>query len=822
MIRRLSSLVLVALSVHAAAPVAIRITNDRRVNFDAGWRFLKGDAPGAEQPAFDDSGWRELSLPHDWAIEGPFDAKYGSSTGGLPVAGTGWYRKTFTLPESARGREITIMFDGAMANAHVWLNGQELGQRPYGYSSFFFDLNGKLHFGDGPNVIAVRLTPEDRASRFYPGAGIYRNVWLDVTDPVHVSEWGTYVTTPQVSDAQASVQVKTEVQNRSAQPASVTLRTSVMDASGKQVAQQSGGSSVPANGEQSISTTLTVARPQRWDLDRPYLYNLVTEVLAGSRVLDRYVTPFGIRTIAFTKERGFELNGKPVKLQGVCLHSDLGPLGMAVNRRAIEREFEILKAAGVNAIRTSHNPPSPEFLDAADRLGLVVLDETFDMWRIPKVPNGYAKYFDEWSERDARGMAHRDRNHPSIVMWSVGNEVGEQGRPDGWQVAKRLVDFFHQEDPTRPTTAAFDNWQNAIKNKLAETVDIPGFNYKPEHYEEILKDHPNWVIYGSESASTVSSRGVYHLPLENYGRHPSKQVTSFDVVAPFWANPPDVDFYYEDQIPNQVLGEFVWSGFDYLGEPTPYSGGLRAGASDWPARSSYFGMVDLDGFPKDRYYLYQSRWTTKPMVHVLPSWNWDAGMKIPVMAYSNADEVELFLNGKSLGRKKRFGETFTIPVGLNVTPTLKFDSKYRFVWEVDYQPGTLRAVAYNNGKQVGSDEQRTAGAPARLKLTPDRARIQADGEDLSYLTVRVEDKDGNLCPAADNMLHFTIGGPGTIAAVDNGNAASEEAFQADRHTAFNGMALVIVRSKAGDAGRIHVTASAEGLAQAAADVAAAK
>jgi len=807
------------LCLQAAAPVAVPVSTERRINFDDGWRFLKADAEGAQQPNFDDTAWREVQLPHDWAIEGPFDAKYGSSTGGLPVSGTGWYRKTFTLPESARGREFTIMFDGAMSNAHVWLNGQELGSRPYGYSSFFFDITARLRFGSAANVLAVRLTPEDRASRFYPGAGIYRNVWLDVTDPVRVAEWGTYVTAPQATEAQATVQVKTEVQNASAQEARVTLRTSLMDASGRQVAQHSDDAIVPAGGTQTVSTALTVARPQRWDIERPYLYNLVTEVMQGSRTLDRYVTPFGIRSIAFNKDHGFQLNGKQVKLQGVCLHSDLGALGMAVNRRAIERELEILKAAGVNAIRTSHNPPSPELLETADRLGFLVIDETFDMWRIPKVPNGYAKYFDEWSERDARDMAHRDRNHPSIILWSVGNEVGEQGRPDGWQVAKRLVDFFHQEDPTRPTTAAFDNWQSAIKNKLAETVDIPGFNYKPNHYEEILKDHPDWLIYGSETASTVSSRGVYHLPIENYGKHPSKQVTSYDVVAPFWAMPPDVEFYYQDKIPNQVLGEFVWTGFDYLGEPTPYSGG-RGGATDWPARSSYFGMVDLAGFPKDRYYFYQSRWTSKPMVHVLPHWNWEAGMQIPVMAYSNADEVELFLNGKSLGRKKRFAETTQIPVGINVSADLKFETKYRFVWRVAYQPGTLHAVGYKDGKQVAVDEMRTAGAPARIKVLPDRATIQADGDDLSYLTVRIEDQDGNLCPVANNMLHFTVTGPGSIAAVDNGNAASEEPFQADHHSAFNGLALVIVRSKAGEAGRVHVTASADGLTQGSADVAA--
>jgi beta-galactosidase len=446
------------------------------------------------------------------------------------------------------------------------------------------------------------------------------------------------------------------------------------------------------------------------------------------------------------------------------------------------------------------------------------MDEAFDMWRRPKVPNGYSKYFDEWSERDVRDMARRDRNHPSIIMYSIGNEIPEQNSPEGAPMAKRLSAFFHEEDPTRPTTSGFNNPVPAIRNGLAAEVDLVGINYKPMQYEQFMKEHPNWIFYGSETASCVSSRGVYHLPIEKYEKHSSLQLTSYDVIAPPWAYCPDPEFTMQDKFP-QILGEFVWTGFDYIGEPTPFFMGRNANQTDWPSRSSYFGFVDLAGFPKDRYYLYQSVWTKKPMVHVLPHWNWPGkeGQNIPVMAYSNADEVELFVNGKSLGRKKRFGETWEMPVGPSITQEKRFASKYRMVWQAPYQPGALRAVAYQAGKQVAADEVRTAGAPVRVKLVPDRATIQADGDDLSFITVRIEDKDGNLCPMADNLVKFTLSA-GELRGVDNGNAASEESFQADHRKAFSGLALLIVSSKPGEAGKIRVTATSDGLAQASTEI----
>jgi len=797
----------------AESAAAIQISGERRLSFNDGWRFFKGEAQGAERPDFQDSQWVPTPLPHDWAIEGPFDPQLNPHTGALPIFGTAWYRKYFTLPATAKDRYFSIEFDGAMSNAHVWVNGHELGGRPYGYIGFAFDLTPYLHFGGQENVLAVRLTPEDRSSRWYPGAGIYRNVWLDVTGPVHVAHWGTYVTTPEVSDDKAKVAVKTELRNRTSQEARMILQTSVLDSSGKVVSRNGDTANIAAGATQTVSTNLIVTRPQRWDIDHPYLYSLVSEVMdANKKVVDRYVTPFGIRTIAFDKAKGFLLNGRAVKIHGVCDHHDLGALGAAVNRRATERQLEILKGAGVNAMRTSHNPPSPELLEYCDRMGLVVMDESFDMWRKPKVANGYSKYFDEWSERDVRDMVHRDRNHPSIIMYSIGNEIPEQGSPDGAAMARRLTDFFHQEDPTRPTTSAFNNPDGAIKNGLAANVDLVGVNYRPWQYEKIQKDHPDWIVYGSETASCVSSRGVYHLPIEKYEKHPSLQLTSYDVIAPPWAYCPDVEFYYQDKLPN-VLGEFVWTGFDYIGEPTPYFGGRGANTTDWPSRSSYFGFVDLAGFPKDRYYLYQSVWTKKPMVHLLPHWNWQGreGQPIPVMVYTNSEEVELFLNGKSLGRKKRFAEPVEIPVGPNASPDKKFTSKYRLEWQVPYQPGSLKVVAYQGGKQVAVDEVRTAGAPARVKLTPDRATIQADGDDLSFVTVRIEDKDGNLCPASDNLVKFNVTGAGSIRAVDNGNAATTEPFHADHRKAFSGLALLIVSSQKGQAGKIHVSATAEGL-----------
>jgi beta-galactosidase len=793
--------------------IELRIGSERRLDFNRDWRFLKAEAVGAQRLDFEDAGWRLLDVPHDWAVEGPFDQRINPHSGGLPYFGVGWYRRHFRLPESGKGSYFSVDFDGAMSNSRVWLNGVELGGRPYGYIGFAFDLTPHLRFGEAENVLAVRLAPEDQSSRWYPGAGIYRHVWLDITGPIHVARWGTYVRTPEVTDARATVDVRTELRNRRGQAARITVATSVLDSSGQEVAGVHTDRTLPRQGTAVVEQRLVVPRPERWDIDHPRLYRAVSVVKEGSATVDRYETRFGIRHIAFDPVQGFELNGRRRRLQGVCLHHDLGALGTAVSRRATERQLQIMKAMGANAIRTSHNPPSPELLDVADELGLVVMDEAFDMWGKPKLPNGHGKYFGEWGETDLRDMIRRDRNHPSVVLWSVGNEILEQSDPEGWKVAQRLTAICHEEDPTRPVTAALNQAESALANGLAAELDVPGFNYQAPHYPEIAKDHPHWTIVASETASCVSSRGVYHLPLEKYEKHPSRQLTSYDVISPPWAYAPDVEFEALQKTP-RILGEFVWTGFDYLGEPTPYFDGDKPrDPQDWPARSSYFGIVDLAGFPKDRYFLYQSVWTQDPMVHLLPHWTWPGrgGQSIPVMAYSNADSVELFLNGRSLGRKLRGGEPVVLPVGEKVSPGKTFATRFRLRWDVPYRPGKLKALAFRGGQVVASDEVRTAGVPARVVLVPDRSRIAPDGEDLSFVTVRVEDRDGNLCPEADNLVRFALMGPGRIAGVDNGNPATVEPFQARERKAFHGLALLIVRADRGSGGAIRITAVSDGL-----------
>ncbi|HEY3594645.1 MAG TPA: beta-galactosidase GalB [Polyangiaceae bacterium] len=785
-----------------------------RTSFDQAWRFFKGDVAGGERADLDDSEWRALDVPHDWIIEEPFDRKYNPHTGGLPIAGVGWYRKHLRNVPIV-GRRYSIEFDGAMANARVFLNGREIGARPYGYIGFAFDLTPDLRFGGADNVIAVRLQSEEESSRWYPGAGLYRHVWLVETGDIHVARFGTFVTTPTVSDESARVVVRTDLQNHRTTAAGVTLDTAIVDASGETVARTSTARSVVATSIDRSETSLDVPRPHRWDVDDPYLYSAVSEIREGERVVDRYVTPFGVRTIGIDKARGFLLNGRQQKLRGVCMHHDLGALGSAVNDRAVERQLRIMKEMGANAIRTSHNPPAPEVLDWCDRLGLLVMDEAFDMWRKPKVKNGYAKLFDQWAETDLRDMIRRDRNHPSVVLYSIGNEIGEQTEPDGWKIAQNLTHICHDEDPTRKVTAAFNQADEAIQNKLADQVDVPGFNYQAHNYQRFLTDHPDWVIVGSETNSSVSSRGVYHLPIELYPKHPSLQLSSYDIIAPTWGYMPDVEFDVQERLPN-VLGEFVWTGFDYIGEPTPYFWeryGPKFDAPDWPARSSYFGIVDLAGFPKDRYFLYQSVWSTKPMVHLLPHWNWAGreGQPIPVMVYTNAESVELFLNGRSLGKKRKGDEPVILPTWDNISHDHKFASKYRLLWQVPYEPGALRAVASTGGQTVATTEMHTAGPPARIRVTPDRTELRADGQDLAFLEVRVEDKNGNLCPLADNLVRFAVEGAGSVAGVDNGNAATVEPFQAKERHAFGGLALLIVRPKRDPSGSIRVVSSADGL-----------
>jgi beta-galactosidase len=803
-----------------------------RISLDAGWRFIKGDAPEAgtnlnytairdwilptgnpfttnapavrpegqpatgisfANPYFDDSQWRLLNLPHDWGVEAAFDPALPGSTGKLPWFGVAWYRKALDLPESDRGKKIYLDVDGAMAYATVWLNGKCVGGWPYGYASWRVDLTPFVDFG-GENTVAIRLDNPPDSSRWYPGGGIYRNVWLVKTAPVHVAHWGTYVTTPEVSAQAATVKIQVNVDNDTDAGAGISVKNEIFKlkadgGKGRSVgALAIDGLKIDARQSGANLSQIKIANPKLWSLEKPQRYVVVTSVLQDGKTVDAYETPFGIRTIEFTVTNGFLLNGKRVPLNGVCDHSDLGALGSAINTRGLERQIEILKGFGCNAIRTSHNPPSPELLDLCDRMGMLVMDESFDCWEHGKTKNDYHLIFDAWHEKDWRAELRRDRNHPSIILWSIGNEVGEQNRPTNFWIGAELTAIAHQEDPTRPTTSANSDVK-AGYNGFETNEDVFGYNYKPWEYGKFRDANPKQPLFGSETASCISSRGEYFFPVSTNkaGGMSDHQMSSYDLYAPRWATPPDLEFTGQDKYPF-VAGEFVWTGFDYLGEPTPY---------DRTSRSSYFGIVDLDGFPKDRYYLYQARWRPDlPMAHILPHWNWPdrTNQVTPVHVYTSGDSAELFLNGKSLGLKK------------------KGPLEYRLHWDdVKYEPGTLKVVAYKNGKRWATDVMKTTGPAAKLTLRADRKKITADGQDLSFITVTVADKNGLLVPRSKNHIKFEIEGPGEIVAVDDGDPTNLEPFQAKEHDAFNGLALVIVRAKAGQPGTITLKAEADGL-----------
>ena len=791
-----------------------RVRDRRAFNYD--WLFEKGENIGAESTSYGDSQWRSLDVPHDWAIEGPFDEMHDARTGGLPISGTAWYRKHFMVEKELEGRKIAIEFDGVMDNSTVFINGVKIGERPFGYIGFEIDLTPYLNYGQ-QNTIAVRVAPKLLSSRWYPGAGIYRNVWLNITNKAHIAHWGTYITTPKVTDKMAVVELETTVNFSNSNKKDYQLKSVIIDADNNIVAEQIKDLEA-VDGSLNFESSMVVSNPIRWDLDNPHLYTLRSELLEDGRVVDDYLTPFGIRTIGFSRDGGFVLNGRREQLKGVCLHHDLGPLGAAVNVRATQRQLEIMKEIGVNAIRTSHNPPSPEQLSLCDQMGIVVQVEAFDCWKAAKVENGYNLYWDEWHERDLRDIIRRDRNHPSVIMWSIGNEIIEQRLAHGGEMAQALTDICHDEDPTRPTTAGFNMYPQCVKNGLAAGIDIVGFNYKPSQYDNFLEANPGAIVYGAETSSCVSSRGVYHLPLENYARHESLQISSYDIISPPWAYPADFEIEAQNTM-TRSLGEFVWTGFDYMGEPTPFNGNDNEThgrwTGDWPSRSSYFGIVDLCGFPKDRFYFYQSVWTDKPMVHILPHWNWEgAAVKtIPVYCYTNCDEAELFLNGKSLGRKRMGVDKTTIPAEFNWWRGKgdTWESPYRLNWNVDYEPGTLTVKAYRDGRTVAEKSIVTTGKPAQIGLRADRSELRADGDDLSFVTVRIEDGDGNMIPDADHLVNFKVSGAGEIAAVGNGNAATTESFQASHRKAFNGLCMVIVRTKRGEKGKIEIEATSQGL-----------
>jgi beta-galactosidase len=770
-------------------------------------------------PTFDDSTWRQLDLPHDWGIEGTFMQQGGDGpTGRLPFYGVGWYRKSLDLPAGDAGRRIFLDVDGAMSYATVWLNGQFVGGWPYGYSSWRLDLTPYAQPG-GKNVLAIRLDNPSQSSRWYPGGGIYRNVWLVKTAPVHVAQWGTYITTPDVSATAATISLQVNIDNDGPQDANVQLTSRIVPLDGENrqpIAEVStGGTAITAGRSGTVRQTIVVPNPKLWSPQSPSRYVAVTEIRDRNGLLDACETPFGIRSLKFDANAGLLLNGEHVALKGVCLHHDLGALGAAFNYRAQQRQLELLQTMGCNAIRTSHNPPAPELLDLADQMGFLVLDELFDAWRVAKRPNDYSILFPEWSEPDLRALIRRDRNHPSVIMWSLGNEIDEQRRAeDGAAVARRLTTIAHEEDPTRPTTAACHAADP--EGPFPGALDVMGINYDqpkrdPNIYAAFHQLHPSELVFGSETVSTVSSRGEYVFPVapgrgaiarNGLGQDvPRHQMSSYDMYYPNWATTPDTEFALQDRHPF-VGGEFVWTGFDYLGEPTPWD-------NSYPARSSYFGILDLAGFPKDRFYIYQAHWRPDlPMAHILPHWNWPdrAGLKkqdgtpevTPVHVYTSGDEAELFLNGKSLGRKK------------------KGEYEYRLRWDdVVYQPGELRVVAYKNGKEWAADGVKTTGPASKLMLKADRTTIAADGRDLSFVSLTVADAEGLMVPRSMNPIHFTISGPGEIVATDNGDPTDVSTlFSSPDRKAFNGLALAIVRAKPGLVGAITLTAKSDGLGEA--------
>lgn len=786
------------LSLFMLFGISVFAQSRTRESFNKNWKFFLGDDSTAKAGLFDDSKWRTLTLPHDWSIEGKFDEKNPAKPegGGLPT-GIGWYRKTFTAPLNFKNSNVYIEFDGVYKNSEVWVNGHFLGRRPYGYISFSYELSKYLK--EGKNTIAVKVDNSAQPdSRWYSGSGIYRNVWLTSTAKVAIAQWGVFVNADVKKINQlnvATVQIATTLGNKVKTSTLVTVINSIYDYTGKVVLKSKPYQLKLDTGTATIKSTMQLNNPILWSVESPKQYRLVTTVIQNNKVVDTYTSKFGIRTFNFDAQTGFSLNNKPLKILGVCMHHDLGALGAAVNVRAMQRQLEILKAMGCNAIRMSHNPPAPEMLTLCDEMGFLVMDEAFDMWKKKKTSKDYHLAFPDWHKKDLEDLVKRDRNHPSIILWSIGNEIREQFDSTGIAITKELVKIVKDLDSTRPVISALTE-TDAKKNFIyqANALDIYGLNYNHKLYESFPEKYPNQKFLATETTSALATRGYYDTA-DTIRRWPRDGKTKFTEGNAFWAASAydNVSAYWGSTHEEtwkaakkyqHVSGLFVWTGFDYLGEPLPYP---------WPARSSYFGIVDLAGFPKDSYYLYQSEWTNKPVLHLLPHWNWENGKEVEVWAYYNhADEVELYLNGKSLGKKSKQGDELHV------------------VWKVAYAPGTLKAVSRKNGKTVLTKEVKTAGQPAQVILSADRSTINADGKDLSFVTVKILDANGNLVPNADNLVQFKIEGAGFIAGVDNGFQASLEPFKANYRKAFNGMCLAIVQSNE-KLGTIKLTATALGL-----------
>ena len=795
------------------------------INFNKAWKFclnIEADKNPAA-PDFNDKGWRTLDLPHDWAIEGDFNEHNPSGTGGgaLP-GGIGWYRKSFKISGQQNDYVFSIEFDGVYMNSSVYINGHLLGTRPYGYISFSYDLTPYLNW-DGDNVIAVKVDNSDQPnSRWYSGCGIYRDVRIVKTRSVHVDQWGTYITT-EINDQYTVANIDVTIENDRPDPVEITVYSAILDANRKGVSMMI-DNMVAQKGTNTIQQKVYMTEPHLWSLDDPYMYTMLTEIRLNGKTIDTYSTPFGIRTIEFRADSGFYLNGEHVRINGVCNHHDLGCLGAATNERAIERQLQILKAMGCNGIRCSHNPPSPILLDLCDRMGFLVMDEAFDMWRRRKTDRDYARFFDEWYERDLTDLVVRDRNHPSIVLWSIGNEVLEQwsdakadtlsleqanlilnmGHSEDQLAAEgemsvnslitaRLAEIIKNLDPTRPVTAGCNEPSPGNHLFRSGAIDVIGYNYHNQNVPSVPRLFPGKPFIITESVSALMTRGFYEMPSSQLMQRPVRwdrpyfnptfSCSAYDNVRTPWGSHHEDNLIFLNSQPF-VAGQYIWTGFDYIGEPTPYG---------WPARSSYFGIVDLAGFPKDVYYLYQAEWTDTPVLHLFPHWNWTPGEQIDMWCYyNNADEVELFINGVSQGVRSKDAEHLHV------------------VWNVTFEPGTVKVVARKEGVETASQEIHTAGEPAQIRLTPDRNTIKADGKDLSFITVEILDEDGNLCPNAENLVEFNINGNGFIAGVDNGSPISLERFKDSKRKAFYGKCLVVVQND-GKSGNIQIEATSEGL-----------
>ena len=776
----------------ALVAIALSMQARQRDNFDKGWLFILGDSAQMATPTYNDNHWRKLCLPHDWAIEGDFYAGNPSGAGGgaLP-GGIGWYRKHFLLDcEAEPGGRYFIEFDGVYMNSTVYVNGQEVGHRPYGYSSFEYDITKYLKRGD--NVIAVKVDNSDQPnSRWYSGCGIYRHVWLTKTNAVHVKHWGVHVQT----DAKTGqIKVEADVEGNN-----FKVRNTVYDASGKEVG-------------------LKVKNPHLWSVEDPYIYKVRTQVLVGGKVVDEVWTTTGFRDFKFDAETGFWLNGKNFKLNGVCEHHDFGCLGAAVNEDAMHRKLSKLKAMGVNSIRSSHNPPAPELLNMCDTMGIIVMDESFDMWRRKKTAGDYARFFEEWHERDLSDLILRDRNHPSILMWSIGNEVleqwssadadeltleqanlilnaghdastlahGEEMSPNSL-LTRHLADIVKRYDTTRPILAGCNEPDPNNHLFKSGAIDIIGFNYHHQWVKDVPKNFPGKPFIFSESVSALQTRGYYKMPSDEITwapqewwlpyTDPSYMCSAYDNMHASWSSTHEETW---DVVKHNAFvgGQYIWTGFDYIGEPTPYG---------FPARSAYFGVIDLAGFPKDTYYMYQSEWTTKPVLHLFPHWNWLEGQQIDMWCYyNNADEVELFINGKSQGVRRKTGEQPEGRYDMHNTKA-KLNSEYHVGWRVTFNPGEVKVVARKDGHIVGEQTIKTAGAPARIRLSKDY-----QGKNTTFITAEVVDKDGNLCPWADDMIYFISEGDGKILGTDNGCQTSMENFKAPQRKAFFGKCMVVV------------------------------